>query len=434
MKKNMHKILTAALLSACSLTALAAPQTLDRVVAVVNQDVVLASQLDSLILKVQRDAAAHNQPLPEYGQLRKQALDRLIGESLVVQLADRQGLKVSDTQLDQTLASIAAEQKMSIDQLKQEAAADGLSEAQFREQIRREMLMGEVRRNQMRQRINISDQEVQQVVKLMQTQGSKEQQYHVGHIMLALSSSADADEQARVTAKAEQILQQLKQGADFKKIAMAESAGPKALEGGDWGWMTLEEMPTLMAEAARGAKDGDIVGPLRSGAGLHIVKIFESRGNQQADQIEVKARHILLQPSIILSEEKAKQMLEGFLRDVKAGKANFAQLAEKYSEDPGSAVQGGELGWANPQIYDPAFRDQLINLQPGQYSQPFRSNHGWHLVQLEDRRQEAATDETLKNRAYQMIYNRRFTEEVQSWLDELRDGAYINIINESNPS
>ena len=293
MKKNMHKILTAALLSACSLTALAAPQTLDRVVAVVNQDVVLASQLDSLILKVQRDAAAHNQPLPEYGQLRKQALDRLIGESLVVQLADRQGLKVSDTQLDQTLASIASEQKMSVDQLKQEAAADGLSEAQFREQVRREMLMGEVRRNQMRQRINISEQEVQLVVKLMQAQGSKEQQYHVGHIMLALSSSADADEQARVTAKAEQILQQLKQGADFKKIAMAESAGPKALEGGDWGWMTLEEMPTLLAEAARGAKDGDIVGPLRSGAGLHIVKIFESRGNQQADQIEVKARHIL---------------------------------------------------------------------------------------------------------------------------------------------
>ena len=148
MKKNMHKILTAALLSACSLAALATPQTLDRVVAVVNQDVVLASQLDSLILKVQRDAAAHNQPLPEYGQLRKQALDRLIGESLVVQLADRQGLKVSDTQLDQTLASIASEQKMSVDQLKQEAAADGLSEAQFREQVRREMLMGEVRRNQ----------------------------------------------------------------------------------------------------------------------------------------------------------------------------------------------------------------------------------------------------------------------------------------------
>ena len=162
MKKSMHKLLTCALLASIGLTSQAA--TLDRVVAVVNQDVVLASQLDSLITKVQRDAVTHNQQLPEYSQLRKQALERLIGESLVVQLADRQGLKVSDTQLDQTLASIASDQKMSVEQLKQEAAADGLSEAQFREQIRREMLMSEVRRNQMRQRINISDQEVQQVV------------------------------------------------------------------------------------------------------------------------------------------------------------------------------------------------------------------------------------------------------------------------------
>ncbi len=428
MKKTMYKFFTLALLAGISLTSQAA--TLDRVVAVVNQDVVLASQLDTLIAKVQHDAAASGQPLPEYNQLRKQALDRLIGESLVVQLAERQGLRVGDSQLDQAIASIAADQKISMDELKKEAAADGLSEAQFRDQVRRELLMSEVRRNQMRQRINISDQEVQQVVKMLQTQGDKQQQYHVGHIMLALSSSADADEQARVTQKAEKILQQLKQGADFKKIAIAESAGPKALEGGDWGWMTLEEMPTLLADAARGSKEGDIVGPLRSGAGLHIVKIFGSRGAAQDQQIEVKARHILIQPSIILTEEKAKQMLEGFLSDIKSGKANFAQLAEKYSEDPGSAVQGGELGWANPQIYDPAFRDQVTNLKPGQYSQPFRSNHGWHLVQVEDRRNEANTDEALKNRAYQMIYNRRFTEEAQSWQDELRDEAYINIIDE----
>ena len=428
MKKSMHKLLTCALLASIGLTSQAA--TLDRVVAVVNQDVVLASQLDSLVAKVQHDAAASGQPLPEYTQLRKQALDRLISESLVVQLADRQGLRVSDSQLDQAISSIASDQKITVEQLKQQAATDGLTEAQFRDQVRRELLTSEVRRNQMRQRINISDQEVAQVVKLIQTQGSKEQQYHVGHIMLALSSAADADEQARVAAKAEQILTELKTGADFKKIAMAESSGPKALEGGDWGWMTLEEMPTLLAEAARGAHDGDVVGPLRSGAGLHIVKIFASRGAAQGQQIEVKARHILIQPSIILSEEKAKQMLEGFLRDIKAGKANFAQLAEKYSEDPGSAVQGGELGWANPQIYDPAFRDQVSTLTPGQYSQPFRSNHGWHLVQVEDRRNEAATDEALKNRAYQMIYNRRFTEEAQSWLDELRDEAYINIVAE----
>ena len=144
----------------------------------------------------------------------------------------------------------------------------------------------------------------------------------------------------------------------------------------------------------------------------------------------MRARHILIKPSIILSDDKAQQMLESFLRDIKAGRADFAKLAEKYSEDPGSAVQGGDLGWASADIYDPAFRDQVNHLQRGELSQPFRSSHGWHIVQLTDRRKQDATDESMKNRAYQIIYNRRFTEEAQTWLDELRDEAYINIVDE----
>ena len=429
MNKNLCNPLLGLILVCASFGQLAIAQTLDRVVAVVNQDVILQSQLDSLVNKVQADAAESNQSLPDETQLRKQALDRLISESLVLQLADRQGLRVSDTKLDQAIASIAAERKMSVDQLRMDAQKKGLNEAQFRDEVRRELLMSEIRRNQSRQRINISDQEVQQVVKFLQSQGQKAQQYHVGHIMLALSSDADADEQARVTAKAEQLIAELKKGADFRKMAIAESAWPKALEGGDWGWMTLEEMPTLLADAARSANPGDIVGPLRSGSGLHIVKVFETRGANADQQMEVKARHILLQPSIILTDAKAKQMLSGFLSEVKSGRADFAKLAEQYSEDPGSAVQGGELGWADPNIYDPQFRDVLLQLQPGQYSEPFRSSHGWHIVQLEERRKQQSTDENLKNRAYQMIYNRRFAEEVQVWLDELRDEAYINIIS-----
>ena len=430
MKKSFLHTLTTCLLVGSSLFTHAFAQPLDRVVAVVNKDVVLQSQLDALVLKVENDAKSQGQSLPNPTQLRKQALDRLIGESLVLQLADRQGLRVSDNQLDQSIASIAAERNTSVEALKQDAAKSGLSELQFRDEVRKEMIMSEVRRSQMRQRINISEQEVQQVVKLLQTQGNKEQQYHLGHIMLALSANADADEQARVAQKAEELVKQLRAGADFKKIAMAESAGPKALEGGDWGWMTLEEMPTLLADAARGAKEGDIVGPLRSGAGLHLVKIFASKGAEQGEQTEVRARHILIKPSIILSDDKAQQMLESFLRDIKAGRADFAKLAEKYSEDPGSAVQGGDLGWASADIYDPAFRDQVNHLQRGELSQPFRSSHGWHIVQLTDRRKQDATDESMKNRAYQIIYNRRFTEEAQTWLDELRDEAYINIVDE----
>ncbi|MGY4025738.1 peptidylprolyl isomerase SurA [Aeromonas rivuli] len=427
MKKTWISLLTAGLLGVMSQSALASPELIDKVLAVVNKDVVLASQQEALVNKIKFSAKESGQALPDDATLRKQALDRLIQESLQLQLADRQGLKISDTQLEQAINSIAADNKMNLEQLRAQLDREGLSYAQYREEVRREILMNEVRRNQIRRRINISDQEVKQVVQALQKQGQQQQEFHVGHIQIALPDNPSAEQLNAAKAKIDSLLKRLRDGADFRELAIAESNGPKALEGGDWGWMSPQEMPTLMAEAVQGAKKGDIVGPLRSGAGLHIVKVFDAKGAQQVVQTEVKARHILIKPSIILSEEKAKGMLDGFLHDIKSGKADFAALAEKYSEDPGSAVQGGELGWSDPGVYVPEFRDMVNRLQPGQYSEPFRTSHGWHIVQLEDRRSQDATDKAQEQRAYQLIYNRRFVEESQAWLDELRDEAYIRI-------
>ncbi|WP_429181628.1 peptidylprolyl isomerase SurA [Aeromonas salmonicida] len=427
MKKTLISLLTAGLFGAMSQGAFAAPELMDKVLAVVNKDVVLASQQEALVQKVKSSAQESGQSLPDDATLRKQALDRLIQESLQLQLADRQGLKISDTQLEQAIQSIAADNKMTLDQLRAQLAREGLTYAQYREEVRREILMNEVRRNQVRRRINISDQEVKQVVDILAKQGQQQQQYHVGHIQIALPDNPSAEQLNAAKSKIERILAALKQGADFRKLAIAESNGPKALEGGDWGWMSPQEMPTLMAEAVQGAAKGDIVGPLRSSAGLHIVKVFDAKGQQQVLQTEVKARHILIKPSIILSEEKAKGMLDGILHDIKSGKATFASLAEKYSEDPGSAVQGGELGWSDPNVYVPEFRDMVNRLKPGELSAPFRTTHGWHIVQLEERRSQDATSKAQEQRAYQLIFNRRFTEESQAWLDELRDEAYIQI-------
>lgn len=427
MKKTWISLLTAGLFGVMSQSAFASPELIDKVLAVVNKDVVLASQQDALVNKIKFSAKESGQALPDDVTLRRQALDRLIQESLQLQLADRQGLKISDTQLEQAIQSIAADNKMSLAQLRAQLEREGMSYAQYREEIRREILMNEVRRNQIRRRINISDQEVKQVVQALQAQGQQQQEYHVGHIQIALPDNPSAEQLNAAKARIESLLTRLRGGADFRELAIAESNGPKALEGGDWGWMSPQGMPTLMAEAVQGAKKGDIVGPLRSGAGLHIVKVFDTKGMQQVVQTEVKARHILIKPSIILSEEKAKGMLDGFLHDIKSGKADFAALAEKYSEDPGSAVQGGELGWSDPNVYVPEFRDMVNRLQPGQYSEPFRTSHGWHLVQLEERRSQDATDKAQEQRAYQLIYNRRFVEESQAWLDELRDEAYIRI-------
>lgn len=406
-------------------------QSLDHVIAIVNKDVVLQSELDRLITKVQTDAAEQHQSLPPYSQLHKQVLDRLIEDSLVLQQAERQGLRIGDTQLDQALASVAAEKGKTVASMQAQAEREGLTPAEFRETVRKEMLISEVRRNQLRQRINITDQEVKQLAKLISEQGNKGQRFHIEHILLSLPSDADRAEQERVAEKAKQLLQQLKKGADFHQVAVAESSDNKALDGGDWGWMTVEEMPSLMAEAVNGAQKDQFIGPLRSGAGLHIIHVKDVQGQQAIELQEANARHILIKTSVILSDEKAEQMLKGFLRDIQSGRASFAKLAEKYSDDTGSALKGGELGWANPDMYVPEFRDMVKKLPIGQFSQPFKTMHGWHIVQVEGRRNLANTPEALENRAYQLIYNRRFAEEAQTWIDELRDEAFIQMLDGS---
>lgn len=431
LKQLSPKWLLAGVLFALPLCAQAAAQSLDHVIAIVNKDVVLQSELDRLIQKVQTDAAEQHQSLPPYHQLHKQVLDRLIEDSLILQQAERQGLRIGDTQLDQALASVAAEKGQSVANMQAQAVHEGLTPAEFRETVRKEMLISEVRRNQLRQRINITDQEVKQLAKLISEQGSKGQRFHIEHILLSLPSDADRAEQERVAEKAKQLLQQLKKGADFHQAAVAESADNKALDGGDWGWLTVEEMPSLMAEAVSNAHKGQFIGPLRSGAGLHIIHVKDMQGQQAIELQEANARHILIKTSVILSDEKAEQMLKGFLRDIQSGKASFAKLAEKYSDDTGSATKGGELGWANPDMYVPEFRDMVKTLPLNQISQPFKTVHGWHIVQVEERRSLANTPEALENRAYQLIYNRRFAEEAQTWIDELRDEAFIQMMDGS---
>ncbi|MBM7456729.1 peptidyl-prolyl cis-trans isomerase SurA [Oceanisphaera litoralis] len=430
MNNRCKQLLIAAGLGLMAATGQAA-ELLDKVVAVVNQDVVLESQLAGLVNQVKHGAAAAGQPLPNEQPLRRQALDRLILESLQLQLAERLGLRITDTQLEQAITNIARSEGKTPEQLRAGIKAEGLTYAQFREQVRNEILLSELARNQVRRRINISDQEVKQVVQMIKEQGRSQIRYRVGNILLPLPINPDTEQLRQASRQAEDMLKQLKQGADFRKLAIAHSAGPKALEGGDWGMLGINEMPSLFSEAVKNHREGDIIGPIRSGAGLHIFTVFDTQGStaNTVQAVEVRARHILLKPSIIMSEEKAQARLAGFARSIRAGEAGMAQLAEQFSEDPGSAINGGDLGWAAPEMYVSSFRDTVNQLEVGQLSEPFRSEHGWHLVQLEDKRVMDATEQATEQRAYQLIFNRRFTEEVQTWLDELRDEAYIRIVD-----
>lgn len=431
--KRCNQLIFALLTLAMSQTIQAAPTPLDRVTVQVNEGIILESEVSGMVKTIKANAANAGQKLPSDTALRTQVIERLILTRLQLQMADRIGLHIGDLQLDQTIENIAKEQNVTVAQMKAQIESEGTTFAQYREQLREEITLGEIQRIQVQRRIQVSPQEVSNLVKIINEQGLKDVEFQIGHILIDVPADANSQQLESANKRAAAVLKRLNDGDDFRSIAIAASSGPKALEGGIWDYMNINEMPTLFAEVVGDAKTGDIIGPIKSGSGLHIIKIMDARGLQTQEIEEVKSRHILLKPSPILSEERAKSMMDRFLAQVKSGEAKFEDLARQYSEDPGSAVKGGELGWADPNIYVPAFAKELNSLQIGEYSEPFRSTHGWHIVQLEDKRTTDATDKFNTNRAHQLIFRRKFNEELQNWLEEMRSEAFIDIFEpESN--
>jgi len=427
---KLTQIFAAAFTSCVLLQAQAAETKVDAVAAVVNNTVVLESEVTDMVNRVKKNAAAQGQTLPSDKVLHVQSMERLITNSLQLQLAKRMGLQITDAQLDQAIGNIAREQNMTVDQFRLNVEREEGSFEQFRERLREEITTTEVLRANVQRRIYISPQEIDTMTKLMEEQGASNEQYNIGHIMIALPNQPNAEQIKEAEDKAQTVMKLLRNGSDFKKIAIASSSADTALEGGDMGWMNINEMPTLFADQIRGKKKKDLIGPLRSGAGFHILTIFDIKGANVVEFEEVLARHVLIKPSIIISEDKAKNTLQQFGRDFKAGKADFAAFAKEHSEDPGSRLKGGELGWADPGLYVPEFRDTVKRLKKNEVSEPFRTEHGWHIVQLLDRRMVDATAEKKRDQIGRMLFNRRFNEESTAFLRELRDEAYIEIVRE----
>jgi peptidyl-prolyl cis-trans isomerase SurA len=425
--KHSKKIVTAILALAMSQTVMAAPVALDRVSVQINDGIILESEIGNMLATVRANAKKSNQTLPSEQALRTQVIERLILTRLQLQMAERIGLQIGDLQLDQTIENIAKEQKLTVSQLQQQLENDGLSYSQYREQLREEITLGEIQRIQVQRRIQVSPQEISGLVKLMLEQGLKEVEFQIGHILIDVPNDPSSEQLEASSKRANIVLKRLNEGEDFRSTAIASSSGPKALEGGVWDYMNINEMPTLFAEVVNGAKVGDIIGPIKSGSGFHIIKVMDARGLQTKEVEEVKSRHILLKPSPILSEERAKAMLVNFQKQILSGDADFAELARQYSEDPGSATKGGELGWSSPDVYVPEFTQTLNSLKENEMSEPFRTSHGWHLVQLMDKRKTDATEQFNSNRAHQLIFRRKFNEELQAWLDEMRSDAYIEV-------
>ncbi|KGJ92322.1 peptidylprolyl isomerase SurA [Colwellia psychrerythraea] len=430
MKNTIKVILIASSLFVTAITpAQAKEELLDRVAAIVNSGVVLESEVDDLLANIKQQAKGNNQDLPSDKALRIQVMDKLINDSLLSQIGQRMGIQISDAQLDQTINNMANEDKLTLAQFRQKVINEGSSYEKYREKVRVELIAGEVSRNSVSRRIFVSPQEISNLLNVMKEQSSNNVEYHLGHILIEFPADATQEDLAAAKTRANKVVELLNEGSDFAKIAITSSGDANALKGGDLGWKNVNEMPTLFSELINEQPKDTIVGPIRTGLGYSIVKVLDVRGRKIVEVEEVKARHILIKPSIILSDAKAQNLLQGFLNQINAGEATFEELAKEHSEGP-TSVRGGDLGWADPKSYDPAFRDALATMKKGEMHKPFRSSFGWHIIQLNDRRMVDATSQLNANRANQILFNRKYGMEQARWLKETRDEAYIEIFEQ----
>jgi peptidyl-prolyl cis-trans isomerase SurA len=418
--------LSAAVLIGLCAGAEAQYQELDAIVAVVEDDVVLASELVERLDMVREQFAENNQPLPPNDILMSQIMERLILESLQVQEAERRGVVVDDETLTRAVASFAASNNLTIEQFAQRLEQDGRNYAEFREQIRREMLMQRLQQAIVNRRISISEQDIEDLLNSPYYQELLSDEFRVGHILLAVEPNASQDTIAAAEAEAIEIVKELRAGADFTQMAVSRSAGSRALEGGDLGWRKAAELPTLFAEYVVQMEVGDVSPPIASGSGLHIVKLLEQRGAGVQKEEQANLRHILVMPSEIRTPEETETLIWDIYRRVGAGE-DFAELAAEYSEDPGSALAGGDLGWTAGTEFVPAFRAVMAETETGTVSEPFQSDYGWHVLEVLDRREQDMSEEARKDMALEILHGRRFEEELEKWVKELRDEAYVDL-------
>ncbi|MFD1217312.1 MULTISPECIES: peptidylprolyl isomerase [Microbulbifer] len=421
-------VVMSATLCAFASSALAQVQKLDRVVAVVDDDVVMASELQQRLNTITQQIAAQDVQAPPIDVLRRQVLEQLIIERLQLQMGARAGVTIAEEELDQAIARVQQNMGVSPEQFQQKLEADGMSNNAFRQQIRQEMIIRQVEQGSVNRRIQITDQDINNFLRSKEGEFWKSPQYSLGHILIPVGSSAPSEEVAEARAKAESVYEKATGGEDFRALAISSSAGQNALQGGDLGWRKTVELPTLFADALEGVEVGGTTKPFRSDAGFHLLKIHEQRGGAAEQVVEqTKVRHILVKTSAIRDDDAAYKLLMDLRGQIESGDLKFEDAAREHSEDIGTMLQGGDLGWSNPGQFVPEFTQAMENTPAGEMSMPFRSQFGWHLLEVEGRRQQDMTDQYIRNQAANLLRNRRYEEELQNWRQEIRDQAYVEI-------
>jgi len=404
--------------------AQAAEQFLDRVVAIVNNQVIMLSELERRAEVIRQQLLERNTRLPAHDEFLQQVLDKLISDRLQLQQGDQHGFKIGDDDLNRTLQRIADSNALTLEQFKQQLEAEGQDYREVREQIRGEMLITQVRERLVNQRIQITDQEVENFLASEQGRRTAEPEVHLGHIMIPIAEPSTAAHIQAAAEQAEAIYRALQAGADFAQQAVAYSKGSAALEGGDIGWRNRGELPEKLVEQFAELPVGDVTRPFRLGGGFHLIKLVEQRGGgvQLIDQTRV--RHILIKTSEIRDQGQARALIGEIRQRILNGEP-FAELAQRYSDDPGSGSEGGSLGWASPGQMVATFEQAMNRTAVGELSPPFESPFGWHILEVQERRSQDFGDRILANRARETIRKRKFAEETANWMRELRAQAYI---------
>lgn len=402
----------------------AAEQALDRIVAVVEQEVVLESELEEELHGVRQQFLQQGQQLPDLDQLREHVLERLIMHRLQLARAQRLGIQVDTATLDAAVQQIAQENNMTLPQLRDALAQQGIEFSRFREDLREEIAVTRLRQARVDAQVEVSPREIDDALEAARADDDRE--YRVAHIRVGTPEGASSTQLANARERARTLRNQaLEDNADFGALAEAFSDDPSSDEGGDLGWRAEGQLPSGFSEPVRALEPGEISDVIQTSDGFHVVKLLDERRAGAEEVVETRARHILLQTGDGVEDADAETRLRDFAERIREGES-FEYFARTHSDDPGSAAEGGDLGWTRPGQLVGAFQDAMDQLEPGELSEPFRTRFGWHIVHVEDRRTRDVTDDRRRERIAQQIHERKRQEALQQWLRELRDEAYVD--------
>ncbi len=403
---------------------------LDRVIAIVNEGVVLQSQLDSQTALITDRLRDQGSQLPPADVIRQQVLERLILQEIQVQRASRLGVQVPDEMLNEALRDVASRNNIAFEQMPQALEQQGIDYATYREEMRREIMLSLLRQRDVYPRIYVSPRELEQALEREASQAGVNTEFDVSHILLSLPEAATTGQMTEVESLAQDIRRRAGAGEDFGQLALAYSKAQSALERGKLGWRRLGQLPQFIGELVAGMKPGDVSEPVRTPTGFHIVRLDGTRGSDSGPVMveQLHARHILMRPTEVQDDATTRQRLEAVRERILAGE-DFGALASVTSEDPGSGSRGGDLGWTAPGTFDPVFEEVLARLQPDEISEPFRTQFGWHIVQLLGRRTHDQGDELRRQRVLTALRESKVDEETELWLRRMRDEAYVEVRN-----